>query len=116
MKTDTIFYSLFQLFPELLFDLLGEDSTQASKYEFSSREIKELTCRFDGIMIPDSSEFTDLLYFVEVQFQANEDFYWGLFNEIFAYAGQSSPLMTGEQYLSLPPVVWNQNYPTFIGN
>jgi predicted transposase/invertase (TIGR01784 family) len=91
LKTDTIFYSLFQLFPELLFDLLGEDNTQASKYEFSSREIKELTRRFDGIMIPDSSDFTDLLYFVEVQFQANEEFYWRLFNEIFAYAGQYKP-------------------------
>lgn len=92
MKTDTIFYSLFQLFPELLFDLLGEDTTQAEKYEFSSREVKEVARRLDGLFIPNSDRFSDLLYFVEVQFQFNPDFYWRLFIEICAYLGQYKPL------------------------
>ena len=91
MRTDTIFYNLFQLFPELLFELLGEDPAPAPIYEFSSREIKELTRRFDGLFIPNSDNFTDLLYFVEVQFQNKADFYWRLFTEIFAYLGQYQP-------------------------
>lgn len=91
MKTDTIFYSLFQLFPELLFQLIGEDPAQAINYEFSSQEIKELARRFDGVMIPDGKAFTDLIYFVEVQFQPKVDFYWQLFVEIAAYLGQYQP-------------------------
>lgn len=88
MKTDTIFYNLFQLFPELLFELIGEDPSQAPKYEFSSREIKELARRFDGLFIPRGNDFTDLIYFVEVQFQAKEKFYRRLFAEILAYLEQ----------------------------
>ena len=91
MKTDTIFYSLFQLFPEFLFELIGEDPSQAQNYEFSSREIKELARRFDGLLIPSSNEFTDLLYFVEVQFQAKPNFYRRLFAEIFIYLEQYEP-------------------------
>ena len=31
MKTDNIFYNLFQLFPELLFELIGEDPSREIK-------------------------------------------------------------------------------------
>lgn len=88
MKTDTIFYNLFQLFPELLFQLIGEDTSQAPNYEFSSREIKELARRFDGLFLPSSNNFTDLIYFVEVQFQPKDKFYRRLFAEILAYLEQ----------------------------
>ena len=91
MKTDNIFYNLFQLFPELLFQLLGADPSQAPNYEFSSREIKELARRFDGLFIPSSDKFTDLLYFVEVQFQAKPNFYRRLFAGIFVYLEQYEP-------------------------
>ncbi len=91
MKTDNIFYNLFQLFPELLFELLGADPSQVPNYEFSSREIKELARRFDGLFIPNSDEFTDLLYFVEVQFQAKPNFYRRLFAGIFVYLEQYEP-------------------------
>ena len=91
MKTDNIFYNLFQLFPELLFELIGADPSQAPNYEFSSREIKELARRFDGLFIPSSDEFTDILYFVEVQFQAKPNFYRRLFAGIFVYLEQYEP-------------------------
>lgn len=52
MKTDTIFYQIFQTFPDLLFELLEESTEQAQEYEFSSREVKELARRFDGIFLP----------------------------------------------------------------
>jgi predicted transposase/invertase (TIGR01784 family) len=91
MKTDTIFYQLFQTFPSLIFELIGADPSQASSYQFSSREIKELARRFDGIFLPASNQ-TDLpIYFVEVQFQEKSDFYWRLFAEIFVYLGQYQP-------------------------
>jgi len=90
MKTDTIFYQLFQTFPSLVFELIGADPNQASSYEFSSREIKELARRFDGILLPDANP--DLpIYFVEVQFQEKADFYWRFFTEIFVYLGQYRP-------------------------
>jgi predicted transposase/invertase (TIGR01784 family) len=91
MRTDTIFYQLFQTIPSLVFELIGADPNQASSYEFSSREIKELARRFDGIFFPKSNQ-TDLpIYFVEVQFQEKSDFYWRFFTEIFVYLGQYQP-------------------------
>jgi predicted transposase/invertase (TIGR01784 family) len=70
---------------------MGEDPSQARNYQFSSREIKELARRFDGLFIPSSDEFTDLLYFVEVQFHSKENFYRRLFAEIFIYLEQYQP-------------------------
>jgi predicted transposase/invertase (TIGR01784 family) len=90
MRTDTIFYQLFQTFPSLVFELIGADSSQATSYEFSSREIKELARRFDGIFLPAAN--ADLpIYFLEVQFQEKADFYWRFFTEIFVDLGQYQP-------------------------
>ena len=91
MKTDTIFYQLFQAFPGLLFEILGEPSDLAQEYEFSSREIKELARTFDGIFLPASDRPDLRVYFVEVQFQKKTDFYWRFFMEIFVYLGQYKP-------------------------
>lgn len=88
MRTDSIFYSLFQVFPTLLFELIGISPHQAANYEFSSREIKELARRFDGIFLPQGESATDIIYFAEVQFQPKPDFYRRLFAEIFGYLGQ----------------------------
>ena len=91
MRTDTIFYQLFQTFPSLLFELLGESPSLAEGYQFTSKEIKELARRFDGLFLP-PEEATDLLiYFVEVEFQKKDDFYWRLFAEIFVYLNQYKP-------------------------
>ena len=91
MRTDTLFYKLFQTFPQLLFEIMGEAPEQATAYQFSSREIKELARRFDGIFLP-SERATNLpIYFVEVQFQSKSDFYWRFFTEIFVYLGQYKP-------------------------
>ena len=54
MRTDTIFYQLFQTFNTLLFELLNlpvEDG-----YKFVSVEVKEKAFRFDGIFAPDSTD------------------------------------------------------------
>jgi predicted transposase YdaD len=45
MKTDTIFYSLFQEFPRFFFELIDRPSDEAAAYEFTSPEIKQLAFR-----------------------------------------------------------------------
>lgn len=89
MRTDTIFYQLFLIFPNLLFELLKQPPIEG--YQFSSREIKELARRFDGIFLPPEGEIDRLIYFVEVQFQEKEDFWWRFLTEIFVYLGQYQP-------------------------
>jgi predicted transposase YdaD len=42
MKTDSIFYRLFQEFPEFFFELIGTSPNEAASYEFTSREVKQL--------------------------------------------------------------------------
>jgi predicted transposase/invertase (TIGR01784 family) len=91
MRTDTIFYQLFQTFPSLIFELIGADPKPAKDYKFLSREIKELARRFDGIFLPRSNQTNLPIYFVEVQFQEKSDFYWRFFTEIFVYLGQYQP-------------------------
>ena len=91
MKTDTIFYQLFQTFPSLLFELIGQAPTEAQGYEFSSREIKELAFRFDGVFLPAPNSTHQPIYFVEVQFHPKSDFYWRFFTEVFLYLGQYKP-------------------------
>ncbi len=44
MRTDTIFYQLFQSYPSLLFELVRLPTETAQGYQFTSAEIKELAC------------------------------------------------------------------------
>ena len=89
MKTDSIFYQLFQLLPELLGELLGDSSTAG--YGFTSVEIKELARRIDGVFVPDGGNAEQRIYFVEMQFQADERLYERLITESCLYLGQYRP-------------------------
>jgi predicted transposase/invertase (TIGR01784 family) len=90
MQTDTIFYQLFLTFNSLLFELLGQPPENAIGYEFKSVEVKEKAFRFDGIFMPNSPD--KLIYFTEVQFQSNPDFYWEFITEINIYLNQYKPI------------------------
>jgi predicted transposase YdaD len=90
MRTDTIFYQLFLTFNSLLFELLGQPAENAKGYQFTSVEVKEKAFRFDGIFVPDSPD--KLIYFAEVQFQSNSDFYWEFITEINIYLNQYKPI------------------------
>lgn len=92
MRTDTIFYQLFQTLPGILFELIGQSANQAEAYQFASVEIKELAFRFDGLFLPLGDLPEQPIYFVEVQFQPKTDFYWRLFAEIFVYLNQYQPI------------------------
>ncbi|AFZ02110.1 Rpn family recombination-promoting nuclease/putative transposase [Calothrix sp. PCC 6303] len=89
MKTDSIFYRLFQEFPSIFFELIGNSPEIASKYQFSSVEIKQTAFRIDGVFIPQSQE--QPIYFVEVQFQEDLGIYSRLFTEINLYLRQNKP-------------------------
>ncbi|MEB3220262.1 MAG: Rpn family recombination-promoting nuclease/putative transposase [Nostocales cyanobacterium 94392] len=88
MKTDSIFYRLFQEFPSIFFELIGNSAQSADVYEFSSVEIKQTAFRIDGVFLPNRGE-NNPIYFVEVQFQTDEEIYLRLFSEIFLYLRQN---------------------------
>jgi predicted transposase/invertase (TIGR01784 family) len=89
MKTDTLFYQLFQSFHTLLFELIDRPISEAEGYKFSSAEIKEKAFRFDGIFMPTANDKP--IFLAEVQFQPKEDFYSEFLVEIFLYLNQYRP-------------------------
>jgi predicted transposase/invertase (TIGR01784 family) len=90
MKTDSIFYQIFLQFPSVFFELRGESPEKADNYSFQSVEVKQTSKRIDGIFFPEK-EPHQLIYFTEVQFQSDPEFYDRLFTEIFLYLGQNKP-------------------------
>ena len=89
MKTDTLFYQLFQTFHTLLFELIDRPVSEAEGYQFRSVEIKEKAFRFDGILVP--RQKNKPIFLLEVQFQAKQDFYWEFLAEIYLYLNQTRP-------------------------
>lgn len=85
MKTDTIFYRLFQSFPSIFFELINQSPETAIDYQFSSVEVKQLAFRIDGVFLPKNNAVSPPIYFVEVQFQPDKKFYSRFFTEIFLY-------------------------------
>ncbi|BAC88300.1 DUF2887 domain-containing protein [Gloeobacter violaceus] len=90
MRTDHIFYKLFQAFPETLFELIGIEQTPLpGSYAFDAVEVKETALRIDGVFVPAVSGQPH--YFAEVQFQKDTDIYWRLFTELLLYLRGSAP-------------------------
>ncbi|MEB3179479.1 MAG: Rpn family recombination-promoting nuclease/putative transposase [Nostocaceae cyanobacterium] len=91
MKTDTIFYTLFQTFPSIFFELINRSPAEAATYEFTSREVKQLAFRLDGLFLPTNNDSQQPFYLLEVQFQPDDDLYYRLFAELFLYLRQYKP-------------------------
>ncbi|NEP51449.1 MAG: Rpn family recombination-promoting nuclease/putative transposase [Moorea sp. SIO3C2] len=89
MKTDTIFYRLFQSFPSIFFELINHSPTEAQAYKFASVEVKQLAFRIDGVFLPTTTTAQQPIYFVEVQFQRDSQFYSRFFSEIFLYLNKN---------------------------
>lgn len=89
MKTDSIFYKLFQTSPSIFFELIGRPSTESSGYSFRSVEIKQTAFRLDGVFLPTNEADSKTVYFVEVQFQKDQWLYHRFFAEIFLYLEQN---------------------------
>jgi predicted transposase/invertase (TIGR01784 family) len=88
MKTDTLFYEIFQTQPGLLLALLGRDVAEIANYDFRSVEVKQTAFRIDGLLIPKRSGTPAPVYFSEVQFQKDQQLYHRFFAEIFTYLKQ----------------------------
>lgn len=105
MQTDKIFYNLFQAFPSIFFAIIGKTNVNASIYEFVSVEIKETAFRIDGVFIPKNESAEQPLYFVEVQFQLDANFYGvSLLRYFFTY-DKTHPSIFGVLLLSILSVV-----------
>ncbi|NEO75988.1 Rpn family recombination-promoting nuclease/putative transposase [Moorena sp. SIO4G3] len=93
MKTDTIFYRLFQSFPSIFFELINQAPTEALGYQFASVEVKQLAYRIDididGVFLPKTTTTQQPIYFVEVEFQGDSQLYARFFSEIFLYLDQT---------------------------
>ncbi|OUL21637.1 flagellar assembly protein H [Nostoc sp. RF31YmG] len=90
MKTDSIFYRLFQEFPSIFFELIGNPPETANIYQFASVEIKQTAFRIDGVFLTIQNTASPI-YFVEVQFQPDADIYLRLISEIALYLRQNKP-------------------------
>lgn len=93
MKTDNLFYKLFQTEPRLFFELIGELTPAAAGYQFTSEEVKQTSFRIDGIFTPPAGEMELPLYFVEVMGYKDRQgiLYPSLFSEIFLYLNAYQP-------------------------
>ncbi len=84
MKTDSLFYRIFQTAPEIFFTVSGFDYC-AGDYVFQASEIKQTAFRLDGVFKPRNAQTNLPTIFVEVQFQPDAKFYSRFFSEIFLY-------------------------------
>jgi predicted transposase/invertase (TIGR01784 family) len=91
MKTDSLFYSIFQEFPFIFFALLGIPADATNQYQFTSQEVKQLAFRLDGLFLPIVADSQLPFYIVEVQFQPDSNLYYRLFAELFIYLKQYQP-------------------------
>jgi len=85
MKTDTVLYEIFRLYPNLLLELVGA-SSEGKSYRFEAQEVKQAHFRFDGLLLPAQPQ--QPIYFIECQFQKDKHFYLRLFAEIAVYLKQ----------------------------
>jgi len=91
MKTDSLFYNIFQQFPFVFFALLGIPDEATNQYQFTSQEVKQLAFRIDGLFLPIIPDSQLPFYIVEVQFQPDPNLYYRLFAELFIYLRQYQP-------------------------
>lgn len=85
MRRDSIFYKLFQQYPNLLFELLTNPPENADAYRFDSVAVKEPKFEIDGVFLPPESRNPGVVYFCEVQFQKDELLYERVFAESYLY-------------------------------
>ena len=91
MKTDSLFFRLFQAMPALALELAGLTVSERAAYQFRSEEIKQTAFRLDGVLMPTAEAQEAPVVFVEVQYQPDEGFYGRFFAEILLYLYRSAP-------------------------
>ena len=91
MKTDSLFYRLFQTLPQLLFDLIEQPPDHAIHYHFESVELKQTAFRMDGVLQPPADQPDWPVFFVEVQFQLDPELYSAALCRSFSLSAPLSP-------------------------
>ena len=84
MRTDTLFYELFQAAPQTFFELL--QITPACPYRYESITVKATEKRIDGVLEPTAAD--QPIYFLEVQAFPDDVIYWRAMREISTYFEQ----------------------------
>ena len=92
MKTDTLFYRLFQSDPALAFDLAQIDVPEPQRYRFVSVEVKQTAFRMDGLLLPPEDQPELPVLFTEAQAQPDDELYLRLLGEVLVYLRQYSPV------------------------
>jgi predicted transposase/invertase (TIGR01784 family) len=85
LKTDSVFYHIFQSSPGILFELLGRSPDLAQAYQFESVEVKQVAFRLDGVFLPKPDALEQTVIFLEVQFQEDPEFYHRFIAEIHLF-------------------------------
>jgi predicted transposase/invertase (TIGR01784 family) len=92
VKTDSIFYKIFQLFPSAFFELIGETDPRTATYAFTSQEVKQTAFRLDGIFMPPPRLRQFPIYFVEAQaYREKRNFYYRFLTQIYLYLNDYEP-------------------------
>lgn len=81
MRTDALFYELFQTAPQTFFELLQITPTCA--YRFESITVKTAEKRIDGVLEPLAEN--QPIYFLEVQAFPDDVIYWRVMREVATY-------------------------------
>ncbi|BAZ17340.1 hypothetical protein NIES4071_92180 [Calothrix sp. NIES-4071] len=94
VKTDSIFYDIFQSYPSFFFELIGNTSPRSSTYNFVSQAVKQSRFEIDGIFIPPIYASDLPIYFAEFQGYRDrkKNLYSGFFAEIFLYLDDYTPV------------------------
>ncbi len=100
MKTDSLFYRIFQSVPEIFFELIGQP--YRAGYHFRSIEVKQTAFRIDGVFLPSPDAVDEPVFFVEVQFQKDELLYHRLFGELFMFLAQNPNISDWQAVVIFP--------------
>jgi predicted transposase YdaD len=92
MKTDTLFYELFQTAPQTFFELL--QMTPGCSYQFESITVKASEKRIDDVFTPATAG--QPIYFLEVQGFPDDVIYFRTMREVATYLEQRPALKDNE--------------------
>jgi len=94
VKTDSLFYEIFQTYPALFFELIGSPCPNPASYRFISQEVKQTSFRIDGVLVPPDDRPEQLLYFIEFHGYRDQEgnLYPGFFSEILMYLNDYRPI------------------------
>jgi len=99
MKTDPLFYELFQAAPQTFFELL--QIQPPCPYRFESITVKASEKRIDGVLEPEMVGQT--IYFLEVQAFPDNVIYWRAMREVSTYFEQR-PKLKGTPWQAI--ILW----------